>query len=60
MSKNKNFELKILGAKSALERTEEAIKGKWADDEGRKNQARAFIKRAKKSDKKKENRKSLS
>jgi hypothetical protein len=35
---------------TAVQRTEQAIREQWQDQPGRINQARAFIKRAKKSD----------
>jgi hypothetical protein len=35
---------------TAVERTLAAMNGRWAGDNGRLNQARAFIKRAKRSD----------
>jgi len=47
----KDFTLKYIKAKTALERTESAIHTKWIGDSDRINQDRAFIKRAKKSDK---------
>lgn len=53
MSKiNPSFKLTILPPMTALERTEEAIKTKWAGDNARINQAKQFIKKAQKSDKK--------
>jgi hypothetical protein len=50
---SKDLEITVLeDAKrpTAVERTEAAITTQWAGDKGRINQARAFIKRAKKSD----------
>lgn len=51
----KDFEVRVLDAQprrrpTAIERTRSAIAEKWAGDNGRINQAHAFIKRAKKSD----------
>lgn len=42
--------MNVLRPETAVERTERAMKERWAHDEGRKNQARAFINRARKSD----------
>jgi hypothetical protein len=52
---NDELDVKVIDAEpakrlSAVQRTEAAIHEKWQGDNGRINQARAFIKRAKKSD----------
>lgn len=40
----------VLPPRTAVERTQAAIAGHWQGNNGRINQARAFLKRAKKSD----------
>ena len=48
----KDFEIKYIKTKTALERIESAIHTKFVGDSARINQAKQFIKKAKKSDKK--------
>ncbi len=45
-----DLEVTVLPPQTAVERTLAAVHGKWAGNAGRINQARAFVKRATKSD----------